>query len=210
MRPRHPTIASHVRGVHSSLRSLPARRLLLAILVSILPACQPVPFRTLHSNGRLPSNADTALAPGDDRAAFDPIAARLDQITGSVAREGNHVELLIDGVESFSRRFENARTADLILVKTFVFTDDETGRAAAELLAARARAGAFVVLQYDVKGSIGGVGDVETMIAHGGDKGIIGQLRAAGVHIVPAKYADRRHRLASRGRRPRAHLVPSV
>ena len=41
----------------------------------------------------------------------------------------------------------------IILVKTFIWTDDEVGRAAAKLLAERAAAGATVIVQYDFVGS---------------------------------------------------------
>lgn len=81
------------------------------------------------------------------------VVTHLDRRTDSEVREGNAVRLLVDGVSSWPRRQELAATADVILVKTFIWTDDEVGRAAARLLAERAKAGATVIVQYDFVGS---------------------------------------------------------
>ncbi len=78
----------------------------------------------------------------------------LDEKTKSTQLPANSALLLVNGVESFARRYENIRTAEFIYVKTFLFTDDEAGRRMASALSDRARAGIPVVLQYDVKGSI--------------------------------------------------------
>ena len=134
----------------------------------------------------MPSPRDAVLAATDDRSAFRDVDARLDQVTGSVVRSGNHVELLVDGEASFARRIANARTADVILVKTFAFTDDETGRAIADLLIERAQAGARVIVQYDAIGSIHDSDDLGPMLANGNEKPIISRLRAAGIEIVSA------------------------
>ena len=133
---------------------------------------------------RAPSPRDPLLAPTDDRAAFVAADASLDRVIGSTARIGNRVELLVDGVASFGRRLDNARDADVILVKTFAFTDDETGRAVADLLIERAKAGAYVVVQYDAIGSIHDPGDVGPMLANGNEKPIISRLRAAGIDVI--------------------------
>ncbi|MDP2313775.1 MAG: phosphatidylserine/phosphatidylglycerophosphate/cardiolipin synthase family protein [Pseudomonadota bacterium] len=135
---------------------------------------------------------DGALPAVDDCAAFaDPeLDARLDDRTDSVARGGNAVRLLVNGVEAFARRYENAADADLVLVKTYIFTDDETGRAVADLLRARARAGATVVVQYDLKGSLDGA--TEALALYGEtrderilrDKPILADLVRDGVHVV--------------------------
>ncbi|HEY6035271.1 MAG TPA: phosphatidylserine/phosphatidylglycerophosphate/cardiolipin synthase family protein [Kofleriaceae bacterium] len=132
---------------------------------------------------RTPSPRDPVLAATDDRAAFAAADAKLDRITGTTARIGNRVELLIDGATSFARRLANARDADVILVKTFAFTDDETGRAVADLLIERAKAGAYVVVQYDAIGSIHDPGDVAPMLENGNEKPIISRLRAAGIDV---------------------------
>jgi phosphatidylserine/phosphatidylglycerophosphate/cardiolipin synthase-like enzyme len=100
-----------------------------------------------HLPRRTQAQADAALAPVDDQPAFANLDQRLDRSTGSFARTDNRVELLVDGRTSFARRLDNARSADVILIKTFAFTDDETGRAVADVLVERARAGAHVVVQ---------------------------------------------------------------
>ncbi|MEO8553592.1 MAG: phosphatidylserine/phosphatidylglycerophosphate/cardiolipin synthase family protein [Kofleriaceae bacterium] len=150
---------------------------MLRVLALLLVGCASHARPAKH-----PSATDAALGVADDATAFARLD--LDRATGSHERAGNRVELLIDGQASFARRFANARDAELILVKTFAFTDDETGRAAADLLIERARAGAFVVVQYDAIGSIHDPGDVGPMIANANEKPIISQLRAAGIQIV--------------------------
>ncbi len=144
----------------------------------------------------------------DDQAAFETprIEAVLDAHTASRRIDGNAFRLLVNGSASFARRFENARNADLILVKTFIFSDDETGRAVADLLSERARAGATVILQYDIKGSVGGMADVKEMLAHAGpgvpfgEKAIIRRMREAGVRIVATNPPGRRLELERWGR----------
>jgi cardiolipin synthase len=95
-----------------------------------------------------------SLALASDPCALSPrVSAQLDRRTASVARDGNAATLLVDGAASWPRRQALAASADVILVKTFIWTNDEIGRAAAQLLADRARAGATVIVQYDFVGS---------------------------------------------------------
>ncbi|MCB9797108.1 MAG: phosphatidylserine/phosphatidylglycerophosphate/cardiolipin synthase family protein [Alphaproteobacteria bacterium] len=141
----------------------------------------------------------------DDCAAWDRprLQKRLDRLTDSVAHEGNAAELLVNGVEAYRRRWANAEDAELLLVKTFILTDDETGRRAAEVMKARARAGALVILQYDFKGSVGGTSDIAEMLSLAtddmrlGELEIVHELREAGVTVVPAN-APRRPSRAQR------------
>ncbi len=148
---------------------------------------------------RAPSAADWALAGQDDCAAWDSprLARRLDRRTGSVERAGNRAELLVDGVASFARRLERAREADVILVKTFIFTGDEVGREIAELLSQRAREGAVVIVQYDIKGSIEGLPELLGMLDLSpdsvwlGDKPLLAEMAAAGVVVVPTNVPRR-------------------
>jgi len=92
-----------------------------AALLALLAACT--------SGGRAPHPADPRLAPVDDCAAFraPALEQRLDAATGSVAREGNAVTLLVDGEAAFARRFENAPGAQPVPVKAFHFPQDEMG-----------------------------------------------------------------------------------
>jgi cardiolipin synthase A/B len=129
----------------------------------------------------------------------DPrLTRRLDLLTGSVEREGNRAELLIDGVQAFARRRENSADAELIFVKTFIFYDDEAGRAVARLLIERAKAGAEVYFQYDQKGSVRGPEDVQNMLALADDEErllgelpLVRQMREAGVHILASNPVRR-------------------
>ncbi len=158
-------------------------RLLFALLLAGC-ARRPLP---------LPDPLDATLPAVDDCAAYtsEKLAKRLDRRTESVSRSGNAVDLLVDGAEAYTRRFEMTRDADLVLVKTFIFTDDETGRAVAELLRERAKAGATVVVQYDLKGSIDGT--EEAVALYDGtskdrlfrDKPLLASLARDGVVVVP-------------------------
>lgn len=120
----------------------------------------------------------------------------LDYATHSQLREGNYVKLL-PSPGGGERRLENARDADLILVKTFTFQDDETGRQLAALLAERARSGAYVVVQYDVKGSMGSEEERAQMQRNAtpdnplGEKDLLHGLRLAGVLVIPTNSPAR-------------------
>lgn len=129
--------------------------------------------------------------PPCEAPAGPALERRLDRRTDSTLRQGNAVELLVNGSASFQRREQLGRAADLILVKTFIFEDDEAGRGVATLLAERAAAGATVVLQYDIKGSTRGAGELKQMAdgASGSrwlaEKPLFTRLRQAGVIVVP-------------------------
>ena len=121
----------------------------------------------------------------------------LDKQTNSTESAQNSARLLVNGINSFPRRYENMSTAQFIFVKTFLFTDDEAGRRMASVLSERARAGIPVVVQYDVKGSIESVDVLVDMAQHInlglplGEKNIIHEMRAAGVIIVPSNSPSR-------------------
>jgi len=163
---------------------------LLLLLSAVLLATGCVAVREARV---LPGPADAALGPASDCEAWaDPgLAATLDRRTHSTERSGNYSELLVNGDAAFTRRFENAATADVILVKTFIFAGDELGREAARILSERAQAGAFVVVQYDLRGSITGADDVGALLADASLNGLLGELplfkemRDAGVVVVP-------------------------
>ena len=170
----------------SSTCPVGSRALVLAALLAI--GCVPVREARI-----LPRPQDAALGPLDDCAAWDDprLHAALDKRTHSREHQGNHAELLVNGDVAFTRRFENAHDADVVLVKTFIFSDDEIGRSTAELLMARARAGAFVVVQYDLRGSVMELDDIgemmETSSVSGlfGEKRIFREMAEAGVMVVP-------------------------
>ena len=113
--------------------------------------------------------------------------ARLDSLTHSVARTGNSAELLIDGVESFPRRFARMAEADLILMKTYNFREDDTGRKMVQALQQRLEAGAKVFLQFDMKGYYRGAGKL-AKVGLGVDEAIPPMLRPlveSGAVLVP-------------------------
>lgn len=166
---------------------------------SLLPL---LPLLLLGACAGRPSGAISEAAPPvvEDCAAWDDprLTRRLDLLTGSVEREGNRAELLIDGVRAFARRYENSADAELIFVKTFIFYEDEAGEAVARLLSERARAGAEVWFQYDQKGSIRGPDDVQNMLAMADDEEqllgelpLVRQMREAGVHVIASNPVRR-------------------
>ncbi|MBK7761673.1 MAG: phosphatidylserine/phosphatidylglycerophosphate/cardiolipin synthase family protein [Deltaproteobacteria bacterium] len=197
-----------------SLRAL----LLLLPLLTNLSACAP----------RAPSSITEAAPPViEDCALWDNprLTRRLDLLTSSVEREGNRAELLIDGVSAFPRRYENSADAELILVKTFIFYEDEAGHAIAKLLSERAQAGAEVWFQYDQKGSIRGPEDVQNMLTLADDERLLGELplvrkmRKAGVHIIASNPVRRAKGIArwgefvdswseARGGDPKVRILP--
>lgn len=161
----------------------------LFLVLALLSGCLP----------RAMAPSSSADIPVEDCAAWGApgLEKRLDRLTGSRERAGNRAELLIDGVNAFARRYENSADAEFILVKTFIFYDDETGRAVAKLLSERARAGVEVWFQYDFKASVRGVADVMEMLALAspelrlGEPPLVRAMRDAGVHVV-ASYPPRR------------------
>lgn len=77
----------------------------------------------------------------------------LDKVTDSRAHTGNKVILLDTGIQSFKKRIENAKKADVIFTKTFEFWGDETGSALINELTDRAKNGAKVFIAFDVQGA---------------------------------------------------------
>jgi len=66
---------------------------------------------------------------------------------------GNHVELLIDGNETFGRMLEDIEAArHYVLMSYFIVNDDDLGRQVKDLLIAKARAGVRVWFLYDEVG----------------------------------------------------------
>ncbi len=146
------------------------------------------------------SSAIRGVFPGTDSRTWyqDPsLLAILDRETGSTIVGGNSIDLLINGREAFARRYENLAGATFVLVKTFIWTDDVEGRKFANAVAAKARSGVPVVIQFDVKGNIGSMADVEDMLSRAtidrpvGEPKVIADLRAAGAFIVATNSAGR-------------------
>lgn len=147
--------------------------------------------------GSSPAHAEDCDAFAEPR-----IQHNLNRRTHSRAREGNSARLLINGASSFRRRVESAEEAELIFVKTFIFADDDTGRAMVDLLARRAKEGATVILQYDIKGSLGTIGSLSELRENKdkgellGDPEMMQVLREAGVMVVPTNVPRTRREAA--------------
>jgi phosphatidylserine/phosphatidylglycerophosphate/cardiolipin synthase-like enzyme len=78
---------------------------------------------------------------------------RLDRQTHSRAFRGNEVKLLVNGVNSYRQRQRNVAEADVVLLKTYNFREDATGRQMVSWLEDRLARGKQVFVQFDVKGS---------------------------------------------------------
>ncbi|MDO8444565.1 MAG: phospholipase D-like domain-containing protein [Deltaproteobacteria bacterium] len=122
--------------------------------------------------------------------AFD--SKSIERLYGDTFVEGNRVELLSKGKESFAAIFKGIEEAKLfICLHFYIFRNDETGRKMADALKAKAREGVKVYILYDHFGSIG------TPRAFWDD------LLKAGIHIrasrpfkwsEPLRYIRRDHR----------------
>ena len=66
--------------------------------------------------------------------------------------KNNQVSLLINGVNSVRQRTQNIEEANVILLKTFEYHDDISGNALVDLLIKKAKQGALIFIQFDVKG----------------------------------------------------------
>lgn len=112
---------------------------------------------------------------------------------GSAPTTDNAVRLLLDSGENYPTWLAAIRAAQhYVLFESYIIADDATGRAFAEALAERARAGVRVCVVYDWLGSLGS-GDLWQL------------LRAAGAEVVafnppsfdsPLAWLTRDHRKA--------------
>lgn len=113
-----------------------------------------------------------AFRPAPD--ALPLSATLLEKLAKLPATRGNHTELLIDGEATYGAIFESIRTArDYVLVQFYIIHDDTVGRQLKDALIAKARAGVRCFVLYDEIGS------------HDLPASYIGELRAAGVDILP-------------------------
>jgi phosphatidylserine/phosphatidylglycerophosphate/cardiolipin synthase-like enzyme len=84
----------------------------------------------------------------------DPAFQRkLDRRTNSRACGGNEIKLLVNGVRSYRQRRTNIANADVVLLKTYNFRQDATGRQVVRWLEDRLAHGKRVYVQFDVKGA---------------------------------------------------------
>lgn len=134
-----------------------------------------LPLRS-RSSGSSPTTSTLSLRLGGGptvaRFGGARLEGTLDAETASKARPDNKVDVLYDGVESFaerSRMIAAAKTS--IHLQTFIFTDDDTGRALKDRLIAKAKEG------VEVRVIIDGLGSNRSKAA------FFDELRAAGVDV---------------------------
>jgi cardiolipin synthase len=93
---------------------------------------------------------------GKDTSIFERHLALEEAIVGSPLTAGNRAVLLQDGPAAYKAMLTAIRGArDHINFETYIFEDDEVGRAFADELVAKQRQGVQVNLIYDSVGSIG-------------------------------------------------------
>jgi cardiolipin synthase len=152
------------------------RRLALPFLFSILAACSTLPNVDYLRNGqpaprRPPTivNAQGELPTLKKQALLDGLAAKVgftdilrkhiaaeDAISGTPLVAGNKVILLDDGPATMRAMTDAIRGArNHVNLQTYIFEDDEVGRALADLLIQKEKAGVQVSLIYDSVGTIG-------------------------------------------------------
>ncbi len=144
-----------------------ALALALAASCATLPDINPDLARTnqpvvLEGPGRplTPAQSQAILARlsqgGKETSIFERHLALEESIAGSPLTVGNRAVLLQDGPASYKAMFAAIRAArDHINFETYIFEDDEVGRAFADALIAKQKQGVQVNLIYDSVGSIG-------------------------------------------------------
>jgi cardiolipin synthase len=84
----------------------------------------------------------------------DALLRAFNRAAGSPSIAGNHVDLLIDGSETYAAMFQQIDAARRrIHLENYIIHDDACGRSFADRLIARARAGVTVRVMYDWVGS---------------------------------------------------------
>jgi cardiolipin synthase len=142
-----------------------------------LPASRQAPS-IVNANGELPVSYRRALI--DDMAAkvgpTDILTRHVlaeEAISGAPLVAGNKVTLLDDGpatMRAMTAAIRGARRH--VNLETYIFEDDEVGRALSDLLIAKARAGVLVTVIYD---SVGALDTPPEFFEH---------MRAAGIHVL--------------------------
>lgn len=104
-----------------------------------------------------------------------PLYTSLFNLARMPATRGNHIELLVDGADTFDSIIAGLESAQqYILFQFYIIRDDDLGRRLARILSDKARAGVTVYLLYDEIGSR----------PFGGSK-LRRQLDTTGVHTAP-------------------------
>ncbi len=110
-------------------------------------------IRELSGRDKRAARARELSLVDEEATAAWPVLTRVSQLPFLA---GNAVNLLIDGEETFASIFAGIAAAkSSILVQFFIIRDDQIGRALADALVERAKAGVSVHLLYDDVGSKG-------------------------------------------------------
>ena len=112
--------------------------------------------------------AATVLAVGIVQFAFNPLGLGPEPATvlepsffETTVRDDRDVELLVDGEAAFGAVFASLEEAvESIYIQTYIWKDDETGRAVVEKLRAAADRGVAVTVNKDLLGTFFELGDV--------------------------------------------------
>ena len=106
---------------------------------------------------------------GKETSIFERHLALEEEVAGSPLTAGNRAVLLQDGPAAYKAMFGAIRAArDHVNFETYIFEDDEVGRAFADLLIAKQKQGVQVNLIYDGVGSVGTDAAFFQRIAEGG------------------------------------------
>lgn len=114
------------------------------------------------------------MEPRDQEACIvrnpsQPGLLALSRLTGLACLSGNHVDLLVDGTQTFEAILGAiARARRVVLVQFFIVHDDELGRRLAAALCERAAAGVRVYFLYDSIGCHGLPGHYVRRLADAG------------------------------------------
>jgi len=116
----------------------------------------------------------------------------IEKISGAQFTDGNRVQLLYKGRESFDAIFRSVEEADkLICLQFYIFRNDETGTELARILRKKARAGVKVYVLYDHFGSLGTPRRFWNELR---DDGIALRASRPFKWLSPFQYAHRDHR----------------
>jgi cardiolipin synthase len=109
-------------------------------------------------------------AGGKETSIFDRHLALEEAVAGAPLTAGNRAHLLQDGPAAYQAMFAAIKAArDHINFETYIFEDDEVGRAFADLLIAKQKSGVQVNLIYD---SVGSIGTERTFFDRMGEAGV--------------------------------------
>lgn len=125
-------------------------------------------------NDRIRDHSLEAYAQGSGAVGNNDLLFRYLLKEGSPLTGGNNVELLLNGERKFPQVLEQLRAATHhIHVEYYIYEDDETGNAIADILIEKAQKGVMVRFIYDDFGS------------HSIGKKLVSRLQKAGVQTFP-------------------------